>query len=75
MTLKKNFGVENSIGKPKVLSHGMNSTWDWYSTNTEGYRERKQFKLLLYICIAHGISLQSWSVCVFITLLGNLVTS
>ena len=39
--LEKNFGVENSIGKPKVLSHGMNSTWDWYSTNTEGYRERK----------------------------------
>ena len=41
MTLKVNFVVENSIGKPKGFSHGMNSTWDWYSTNTGCYRERK----------------------------------
>ena len=25
-----------------TLSHGMNSTWDWYSTNRNGYRKKKQ---------------------------------
>ena len=24
-----------------TLSHGMNSTWDWYSTNRKGYRKKK----------------------------------
>ena len=25
-----------------TLSHGMNSTWDWYSTNRKGYRRKKK---------------------------------
>ena len=24
-----------------ILSHGMNSTWGWYSTNRKGYRKKK----------------------------------
>ena len=24
-----------------TLSHGMNSTWDWYSTNRKGYDKKK----------------------------------
>ena len=24
-----------------TLSHGMNSTWDWYSTNRKGYGKKK----------------------------------
>ena len=24
-----------------TLSHGMNSTWDWYSSNRKGYRKKK----------------------------------
>ena len=25
-----------------TLSHGMNSTWDWYSTNRKSYRKKKK---------------------------------
>ena len=25
-----------------TLSHGINSTWDWYSTNRRGYRGKKK---------------------------------
>ena len=25
-----------------TLLHGMNSTWDWYSTNRKGYRRKKK---------------------------------
>ena len=24
-----------------TLSHGMNGTWDWYSTSRKGYRKKK----------------------------------
>ena len=39
-----------------TASHGMDSTWDWYSTNRKGYRKKKYLKLLLYIYIVHDIS-------------------
>ena len=40
-----------------TLSHGMNSTWDWYSTNRKSYRKKKKVIAFLIYYIAHVSSL------------------
>ena len=46
--LEENQGVEGKLWNREkywqaqlfTLSHGMNSSWDWYSTNRKGYRKK-----------------------------------
>ena len=40
---ESNYDLEGKYWQVQIftLSHGMNSTWDWYSTSRKGYRKKK----------------------------------
>ena len=40
---ESNYDLEGKYWQVHIfaLSHGMNSTWDWYSTSRKGYRKKK----------------------------------
>ena len=37
------------LTSPVPLTHGMNSAWNWFSSNKKGYRKKKNDNILLLV--------------------------